>query len=148
MHNRLASPAVLRRVTTPAPAVLYFDARCGPCTFFARATRGLSRSPLPILPLDGPEADRTLGGMASDLRFGSFHIVEGGRTVSGPGAMPTWIGLIAGRPGLRIAKRTPPVEWLLRSAYLRLWTYRGRHGCSAPPSSPGTEPRRSPGMNR
>lgn len=114
---------------------LFFDARCGPCTFFARVTRGLCRRPIQILPLDGPEADRVLGAMALDVRFGSFHLVTEGETRSGSGAMPLWAGLIAGGSGRRLAERAPPVERALRFAYLRLWRYRNRHGCSSVPEA-------------
>jgi predicted DCC family thiol-disulfide oxidoreductase YuxK len=118
-------------------AAMFFDAHCGPCTFFARVTAGLSRTTVSVLPLDGPEADRVLGRMPDEVRFRSFHIVENGRTLSGPEAMPAWVGLVGGRSWRRVVERARPVRGLLRSGYLRAWEHRKALGCAA--EAPGTE---------
>jgi len=115
---------------TRGPAV-FFDAGCGPCRFFARVTEALSRSGVATHPLDGPEADLALDGMPLDSRFASFHLVEGGRTLSGADAMPAWVGLVGGPTWRRVAEQVTPVRGLLRSIYLRLWEYRRSHGCVA-----------------
>jgi predicted DCC family thiol-disulfide oxidoreductase YuxK len=114
---------------------MFFDASCGPCTFWARISAGLSRGLLEIHPLDGPEADRALAALSSDLRYGSFHIVEPGGTWSGPDAMPAWIGLMGGRSARRVAERSPPVNRLLRSLYNRFWEYRREKGCASAAAS-------------
>jgi hypothetical protein len=75
---------------------MYFDANCGPCTLFAHLTAGLSRSHLDLYPLDGPEADRALGSMSPETRYGAFHIVEPGNTWTGPDAMPPGSGWSVG----------------------------------------------------
>jgi hypothetical protein len=110
---------------------MFFDAGCGPCTFFARVTVGLSRSRVETHPLDGPDADRALGSMSADLRYGYFHIVEPGMTRTGRDAMPAWVGLIGGPRLQRLAERAPPVNDLLRFAYDRFWGYRRSRGCAA-----------------
>jgi len=112
-------------------ATLFFDAACGPCTFFARITQGLSRARLEIRPLDGPEAERALRELSDETRYGSFHIVEHGRTWTGANAMPAWAGLLGGSPAREIAERAPPVNRVLRSLYLRFWEYRRAKGCAA-----------------
>jgi predicted DCC family thiol-disulfide oxidoreductase YuxK len=110
---------------------MFFDSSCGPCTFWARLTAGLSRSGLRVYPLDGPEADRALQSMSSATRYGYFHIVESGRTWTGPDAMPAWVGLVGGNRARLVAERAPPVNRLLRLFYNRMWEYRQSHGCAA-----------------
>ncbi len=110
---------------------MFFDAGCGPCTFFAHVTEGLSRSELGVYPLDGPEADRALLSMPPETRYGYFHIVEPGRTWTGPDAMPAWVGLVGGRRARWVAERSRPVNRLLRLFYDRFWEYRRSRGCAA-----------------
>lgn len=110
---------------------MFFDASCGPCTFWARLTAGLSRSGLEVYTLDGPEADRTFPTMAPERRYSYFHIVESGQTWTGPEAMPAWVGLVGGKGARTVAERAPPVNRLLRHAYNRFWEYRRTRGCAA-----------------
>jgi hypothetical protein len=110
---------------------MFFDAGCGPCTFFAHVTAGLSRSNLEVHPLDGPEADRALQSLTPDTRYRYFHIVEPGRTWTGPDAMPAWVGLIGGKHARLIAEKAPPVSRLLRHLYDGFWEYRQTRGCAA-----------------
>jgi predicted DCC family thiol-disulfide oxidoreductase YuxK len=110
---------------------MYFDAGCGPCTFWARLTAGITRTPLEVYSLDSPEADRAFSGMSTDRRYGYFHIVEAGTTWTGPEAMPVWVGLVAGRSVRSVAERAPPVNRLLRRVYNRFWEYRRSRGCAA-----------------
>jgi hypothetical protein len=116
---------------------MYFDAGCGPCTFFARLTAGLSRSGVGVYPLDGPTADRALQSMPPEMRYGYFHIVEPGRTWTGPDAMPAWVGLLGGNQARAVAEKVPPVNRLLRLFYNRFWEYRRSQGCAAPGTPPG-----------
>jgi hypothetical protein len=115
---------------------MFFDADCGPCTFFARITAGLSHSGVEVYSLDGPEADRALGSMRPDLRYSYFHILEAGRTWTGPDAMPTWVGLMGGRSARAVAERAPPVNRLLRLVYNRFWEHRRTRGCAVEGTSP------------
>jgi predicted DCC family thiol-disulfide oxidoreductase YuxK len=110
---------------------MFFDAGCGPCTFWARLTAGVSRTKLEIYSLDSVEADAALQSMAPDRRFAFFHIVESGLTWTGPDAMPAWAGLVGGKGARALAERAPPVNQLLRRAYHRFWEYRRTRGCAA-----------------
>lgn len=116
---------------TAGGASLFFDSGCGPCTFWARATRGVARSRLTIHSLEGAEADRALRQLAPEQRFGYAHLVEGGRTRTGAELMPVWVGLIAGSSARTLAERAPPIRWALRAAYERLWRHRQRSGCGS-----------------
>jgi len=124
-------------VTTTAVRRLFYDARCGPCSFFARMTAGLSRAPLAVYPLDSPEADRALGSLPTEARYGSFHILEPGRVWTGPDAMPAWAGIIGGDRARRVAERARPVNRLLRRGYALVWEYRRARGCAADRLAPG-----------
>jgi hypothetical protein len=110
---------------------LFFDASCGPCTFFARLTAGISRSGLEVYSLDGAEADRALPGMSASMRYSYFHIVEPDGIWSGAEAMPVWAGLVGGKGARELAERAPPVNRLLRLVYTRFWEYRRTRGCAA-----------------
>jgi predicted DCC family thiol-disulfide oxidoreductase YuxK len=121
----------------PASFRMFYDASCGPCTFWARFTAGVSQVGVDAYPLDGPEADLELGSMAPELRYGYFHIVEPGRILTGPDAMPAWIGLLGGKPARALAERASPVKHLLRLGYNRFWEYRRSRGCAADRSTPG-----------
>jgi predicted DCC family thiol-disulfide oxidoreductase YuxK len=118
-------------VSTATRPRMFFDASCGPCTFWAHLTAGLSRSRVQVYALDAPEADRAFGSMSPELRYSYFHIVESDRTWTGPEAMPAWVGLVGGRSARAVAERAPPVNRLLRLAYNRFWEYRRTRGCAA-----------------
>ncbi|MGC2289970.1 MAG: DCC1-like thiol-disulfide oxidoreductase family protein [Thermoplasmata archaeon] len=109
---------------------MFFDANCGPCTFWARLSAGLSRSGLEVYALDGPEADGALRSMTPDRRYGYFHIEESGQMWTGPEAMPAWVGLLGGKGARSVAERAPPVNRFLRFAYNRFWEYRRTRGCA------------------
>lgn len=114
---------------------MFFDASCGPCTFWPQLTAGVARSPLELFPLDGPEAKRVLAPLPSEIRNGYFHIVESGKTWTGVDAMPAWVGLVGGRIARRVAEKAGPVNRLLRLFYHRAWEYRRSRGCAAEGSS-------------
>jgi predicted DCC family thiol-disulfide oxidoreductase YuxK len=115
----------------PSTPRMFYDASCGPCTFWARLTAGLSHPQVEVYALDGPEADHAFSAMSPELRYSYFHIVESGRTWTGPDAMPAWVGLIGGKAARVVAEKTPPVNRLLRLAYNRFWEYRRTRGCAA-----------------
>jgi len=117
-------------MVAPDGVSVFFDAGCGPCTFWARVTRALARSPVSVHPLDGREAERRLRDLAPDQRFGYAHVVEEGRVWTGADLMPAWVGILAGPTARRITERAPPIRWALRATYQRFWTYRRRKGCS------------------
>jgi len=110
---------------------MFFDASCGPCTFWAHLTAGLSHSRLELHPLDGPEADRALQSISSEARYSYFHIVEPGKTWTGADAMPAWVGLVGGKRARSVAERASPVNRLLRLFYNSFWEYRRSRGCGA-----------------
>lgn len=119
------------RQMVPGPVSMYFDAGCGPCTFWAHLTRGLRPGRLDAFALDSPEADHTLVGLPPEIRHDYFHILEGGRLWTGPDAMPVWVGLFWGPSARRIAERVGPLDHSLRFVYNLFWEYRRTRGCAA-----------------
>ncbi len=87
--------------------------------------------------LDGPEADHALRFMLPELRYRYFHIVESGRTWTGPDALPVWVGLLGGKRARTVAEKIPPVNRFLRLTYNRFWEYRQTRGCAAEGTRPG-----------
>jgi hypothetical protein len=89
-----------------------------------------------VFALDAPEADSALHSLTPELRYSYFHIVEAGRTWTGPDAMPVWVGLLGGKPAQTVAERVPPVNRFLRAVYNRFWEYRRTRGCAAEGTAP------------
>lgn len=114
------------------PALLFYDDGCGPCTVFARASRGLARRRVEIRPLADPGSDRYLGSLSTEQRFGSFHLSSRGRLESGTAALPEWVGLFAGACGERAVRGVPPIRSGVERVYRLLWNHRRTHGCAAP----------------
>jgi predicted DCC family thiol-disulfide oxidoreductase YuxK len=112
-------------------AGLYYDGRCGPCTWFARVSAATSRGRIRIDPLDGPSAERDLRALPDARRFGFFHIVRSGRVYTGPEALPVLIELTAGRTAGRVVHGAPFVRAGLEWVYQRFWDYRRTKGCAA-----------------
>ncbi len=113
------------------PVHLYYDAGCGPCTFFALTSRGLGRGRIAIFPLASPGADRELGRLPTDDRFGAFHLVYRDRILTGAAAVVPLVGLALGRPAERVARGAPPLRRGLERTYRWFWRYRRTRGCAA-----------------
>jgi predicted DCC family thiol-disulfide oxidoreductase YuxK len=114
------------------PARLFYDGGCGPCTFFARASQGLGRGRIEIVPLASTDADRDLGALAPEVREGSFHLLSEDRLVSGENALVPWLSLAVGRTMAQGVAHVPPARWIVVQVYRRLWEHRRTHGCAAP----------------
>ena len=115
-----------------APARLFHDAGCGPCTVFARAHQWASRSRLRAVPYDGAEARSALGDIEEETRFAYAHLVDTGGRRSGAAIMTSLVGLVLGPTAERVVTRVRPLGAGLRWSYDRLWDYRRTHGCAAP----------------
>lgn len=116
----------------PGVARLYYDGGCGPCSFFARASLGLGRGRVEIIPLGDRQADPDLGGLSPEVRESSFHLKDRGRLVSGENAILPWVGVTLGPRIERGVARIPPTRYLLVRLYRRLWEARRRSGCARP----------------
>jgi len=114
------------------PVRLYFDASCGPCTVFARVSGAMGRGRIRLGSLSGPEADRELGGMVSEERFGAFHLVGAAGITTGEEAVVPLVGLTFGRAAERVAVGVRPFRQLLQWTYRQFWSYRRERGCAAP----------------
>lgn len=69
-------------------AVLFYDARCPGCRAFTHLILWAdTERRLRSAPLDSPEADRVLGHLSKDARYGSFHLLSGNRLWSGGDAV-------------------------------------------------------------
>ena len=87
---------------------LYYDAHCGPCTFFARTFRGLSRHRLEIRPLDGPESNEALSDMERERRFACAHLVVPDGRRSGAAILVPLMEGVLGSPDRRFSEEFPP----------------------------------------
>lgn len=114
-----------------APARLYYDPSCGPCTFFARVNEWASRAHVRALPYDGKEASRELAGMSDALRFSYAHLVDPWGRRSGSEIMVPLLGLTFGGAAERTASQVPAIDRALRWIYDRFWNYRRTRGCAA-----------------
>jgi predicted DCC family thiol-disulfide oxidoreductase YuxK len=112
-------------------AYLFYDRGCGPCTWFARVSASVSRSPLRIESLDSPLADVVLGAMDSARRFDSFHLQDGSHVYSGADAFAPLVGLVGGPVAERTVRGVPPVRHLIQRVYTAFWEYRRARGCAA-----------------
>jgi hypothetical protein len=118
---------------TPGPvARLFYDPRCGPCRFFARASTWASRNRLEALPHDGVEAGRALADLVEEFRYSYAHLVDRGGRHSGDAILTPLVGLTVGATGERIVARVTPIDRGLRWVYGRFWDYRRTRGCAAP----------------
>jgi hypothetical protein len=112
------------------PVLLFYDRDCGVCSFWARITHGMARTPLQIEPLDGPIADTVLAPLAPTDRNRAFHIHDREGTHTGAEALPQWIGLVAGKDAEHVVERVSPVRRSLEWIYTRFWRYRLTRGCA------------------
>ena len=112
----------------PQPAVLFYDASCPGCRLVARVILAADRERrIRTAPLDSPEADRVLGWMPSRRRYGSYHLVVGGRVASGAsGVGPLLEQASLLRPLGRLVRRSRGARAAAASAYRFAARYRGR----------------------
>jgi len=110
---------------------LFYDSGCGPCTFFARAFQGVSRTRFAVRPLDGTEANEVLGGLPAAERYGAFHFLVGNRRFTGADAMPPLVTTAFGPAVGRVSAQGTPMGRLIQRTYLWFWTYRRTRGCAA-----------------
>jgi len=115
-----------------APARLFYDPGCGPCTMFARVSEWASRSRLRALPYDGPDASRELGDLDDEFRFSYAHLVDERGRRTGAAIMNPLVGLTVGPAGERIVTRVRRIDRGLQWLYGRFWNYRRTRGCAAP----------------
>lgn len=121
---------------TGTPVRLFYDAGCGPCSFFAHVSRSAAHRKIAIFPLTGPEGDRWLGEMPEDRRYDSFHLAIGGRLLSAADALPSLVGLVAGRAAERTYRAATPIRRAGDRLYWRFWRARRAGRCAA-----GDQPR-------
>jgi hypothetical protein len=116
-----------------APAHLYYDAGCGPCTLFARACEWAAGPRVEILPLEGSGAARALSDLDETNRFRYAHLVRGDTRRSGRAIMTPLVGVTLGPTAERTVEGAPPLAHLLERVYDRFWSCRATRGCAAPP---------------
>jgi predicted DCC family thiol-disulfide oxidoreductase YuxK len=81
--------------------VLLYDAECGFCrNAVARVLAWDRAGRLRSAPLQGPEADRLLAGLAAEEKMASWHLVIGGQVHSGGAAAKPLLRLLPGGPPL------------------------------------------------
>jgi hypothetical protein len=119
-------------VTAEGPARLYYDAGCGPCSFFARAAVGTSRGRLLSVPLADRAADSDLGVLSEETRYDSAHFVDYRGLRSGSEILGPLIGVAAGEAAERVVLAVPPIRHSLAWLYDQFWEYRRVKGCVAP----------------
>jgi hypothetical protein len=112
-------------------ARLFYDDSCGPCRLLARAAEGVSRHHVVATPLTDASADRPLGALPYERRYGYAHLATGGPVLTGAALTTPLVGVTLGPRAEAVVRRLPPVERSIRWAYERLWEYRRTHGCAA-----------------
>jgi hypothetical protein len=114
---------------------LYYDAGCGPCTFFARAVTWASRRKVVAIPLDSALADRDLDPLPTSTRYGYAHLADHGGLRSGADIMGPLLGVTFGGAAARVAIPAGPVDRSLRWTYNLFWRARRRSACTAAPAA-------------
>lgn len=109
-------------------AILFYDARCGACRVFVRLILAADTARrLRTAPLDSSEADRHLGPLTEQTRYGSFHLAVNGRVVSGGQAVGPLLELLpALRPLGRLLGRSAGARRAAEALYDALARNRGR----------------------
>ena len=108
-------------------AILFYDAGCPGCRLFARIILAADRERrIRTAPLDSSEADRALGWMPRERRFGSYHLVVAGRVASGASGM----GPLLEQPSLlrplgRVVRRSRAARAAAAGAYRLAARHRG-----------------------
>lgn len=100
-------------------ATLFYDAECPACRLFARLVLAAdTERRIRTAPLDSPEADRALGGLEEEERYGSFHLVVGGRRASaGAGVGPLLEEARLTRPLGRVVRRSATARRVAAGLY-------------------------------
>ncbi|HEX2032429.1 MAG TPA: DCC1-like thiol-disulfide oxidoreductase family protein [Actinomycetota bacterium] len=119
-------------------AILFYDGACPVCRLTARlAVAADTERRLRTATLDSPDADRHLGKLSKEDRFGSFHLVVEGRLISGGEAVgPTLEQLRRMRPVGRFIGRSPAARRAAAWAYGVVSRNRGRIGKVLPDVAP------------
>lgn len=119
-------------------AILFYDGACPVCRLTARlAVAADTERRLRTATLDSPDADRHLGGLSTEERFGSFHLVVDGRLVSGGEAVgPALEVLRPVRPVGRLIRRSPAARRAAARAYEFVSRNRGGIGKVLPDVAP------------
>ena len=114
---------------------LFYDAGCPGCRLFARIILAADRERrIRTAPLDSPEADRVLGGMPRERRYGSYHLVAGDRVASGgPGMGPLLEQASLLRPVGRLVRRSGAARAVAAGVYRFAARYRGKIAQLLPP---------------
>ena len=121
-----------------AEAILFYDGACPVCRLTARlAVAADTERRLRTATLDSPDADRHLGHLSNEERFGSFHLVVDDRLVSGGEAVgPALEQLRPMRPVGRFVRRSPAAGRAAAWAYGVVSRNRGRIGKLLPDVAP------------
>jgi predicted DCC family thiol-disulfide oxidoreductase YuxK len=108
--------------------ILFYDARCPGCRAFTHLVLWADTGRrLRSAPLDSPEADRVLGHLSKERRYGSFHLYSEGRLWSGGEAVgPTLERVGPVRPVGRLIRRSPAASRLATAMYRFAARHRGR----------------------
>jgi predicted DCC family thiol-disulfide oxidoreductase YuxK len=111
--------------------VLFYDARCPGCRAFTHLILWADTDRrLRSAPLDSPEADRALGHLSKEERYGSFHLLSGNRVWSGGDAVgPTLERLRPVRSVGRLVRRSPAAG----RAATTLYDFASRHRARVAP---------------
>jgi predicted DCC family thiol-disulfide oxidoreductase YuxK len=107
--------------------VLFFDAGCPACRLFARLVLAAdTERRIRTAALDSPEADRALGGLSREERYGSYHLVVGERrATAGPGVGPLLEEARLTRPLGRIVRRSDTARRVAAGLYELISRHRG-----------------------
>jgi predicted DCC family thiol-disulfide oxidoreductase YuxK len=107
--------------------VLFYDEGCPACRLFARLVLAAdTERRIRTAPLGSPEADRLLGDLPKEERYGSFHLVVGDRRISaGPGVGPLLEQARLTRPMGRLVRRSDLARRAAAGMYDLLSRHRG-----------------------
>jgi len=111
-------------------AYLLYDADCGVCTFAKRLVTAFDRRRrIEAVPLQDPRTNRLLAGMDEDARWATFHVVRGGRTVSGGQGLLEVAGLLLNNRVPALAAEIPSLRRASDRLYVLLAGLRGAIQC-------------------
>lgn len=118
--------------------ILFYDGDCRACTLAARlALAADTRRRLRSATLDGPEADRHLRRLPRRVRHGAFHLLRGGRVLTGPDAIGPLLELLPPvAPVGRLVSRSRMAKQVAGAVYEGLSRVRGPISRLLPPMRP------------